>query len=113
MGTSVEYYILHSMLGQSRVWTDWKTSVSCGSPQYYPYHLPPYILALSSVVPTSECFFASSKVAILKSYGSSKSALGSPWNGLKSTSNEPLTANTASSSMYLLLRSKSCVMMGL
>lgn len=69
--------------------------------------------ALSSVVPLTPCFFASSKLAILKSYGSSKSALGSPWKGLKSTINESLTAKTASSSMYLLFRSKICVTIGL
>lgn len=72
-----------------------------------------YTEALSSVLPLSLPSFASSKVAILKSYGSSNSALGSPSKGSKSTSSESLTANTASSSMYLLLRSKICVTMGL
>jgi hypothetical protein len=69
--------------------------------------------ALSSVVPATECFFASSKLAILKSYGSLKSAFGSPSKGSKSTIRESLTAKTASSSIYLLFRSKIWVTIGL
>ena len=68
---------------------------------------------LSSVAPLIFPSSASLNDAILKSYGNSNSAFGSPSKGRKSTSSESLTAKTASSLMYLLLRSKIWVTMGL